>query len=122
MLLIGAMVAEYTCPCGRKMVDLARIWMPTSLLINENAQSKIYRSFLGLDKMQDKSYTTYMITKWKSRQDWSIGQTVKVGFMTLRVLGVRAVKDCLPDIYDLESLDGSKKYEFIPHNGLSRIN
>lgn len=60
-----------------------------------------------------------MITRTK--QDWSIGQTVKVGFLTLRVLSVRAEKDYLPDIYTLESLDGSKQYEFIPHNGLTRI-
>jgi hypothetical protein len=36
-----------------------------------------------------------MITRTK--QDWSIGNTVKVGFMTL------------------------VEYEFIPHNGLSKI-
>lgn len=58
----------------------------------------------------------------KSGNKWEVGNIVKVGFMTLRVLGARAEKDYLPDIYTLESLDGSKKYEFIPHNGLSRIN
>jgi hypothetical protein len=57
----------------------------------------------------------------KSKQNWEVGQTVKVGFMTLRVIGMRAEYDFLPDIYDLESIDGSKKYEFIPHNGLHRI-
>jgi len=57
----------------------------------------------------------------KAGNKWEIGNVVKVGFMTLRVLAVRAVKDYMPDIYTLESLDGSKKYEFIPHNGLSRI-
>jgi hypothetical protein len=57
-----------------------------------------------------------------SSQDWSVGATVKVGFLQLRVLGVRDVYDGMPDIYDLESLDGSRQYEFIPHNGLSRIN
>jgi len=57
----------------------------------------------------------------KSGNKWEIGNVVKVGFMTLRVLGVRAEKDYLPDIYTLESLDGTKKYEFIPHNGLTRI-
>ncbi len=59
-----------------------------------------------------------MITK--SKQDWSNGSIVKVGFLTLRVLSVKAVYDGLPDIYSLESLDGSKHYEFIPHNGLTR--
>jgi len=60
-----------------------------------------------------------MITKTK--QDWSIGSIVKVGFLTLRVMAVRAEYDFMPDIYTLESLDSSKQYEFIPHNGLSRI-
>jgi hypothetical protein len=57
----------------------------------------------------------------KSKQDWSIGATVKVGFLTLRVVGVEAVYDGLPDIYTLESIDGRKTYEFIPHHGLTRI-
>lgn len=60
-----------------------------------------------------------MITK--SKQDWSVGQVVKVGFLSLRVVGARAEKDYLPDIYTLESLDGTRKYEFIPHNGLTRL-
>ncbi len=57
----------------------------------------------------------------KRAQDWTIGNTVKVGFLTLRVKSVQAVRDGLPDIYTLESLDGSKLYEFIPHNGIQRI-
>ena len=56
----------------------------------------------------------------RTKQDWSVGATVKVGFLTLRVLGVEAVKDGLPDIYRLESLDGSRRYEFVPHNGVAR--
>lgn len=63
-----------------------------------------------------------MINTMRSKnKDWQTGAIVKVGFMTLRVLDVRAEKDYLPDIYTLESLDGSKRYEFIPHNGLNRI-
>lgn len=57
-----------------------------------------------------------------SKQSWSIGSIVKVGFLTLRVLGVRDEYDSMPDIYTLESLDSSKRYEFIPHNGLTRVN
>ena len=64
--------------------------------------------------------STDMITRTK--QNWDNGSIVKVGFMTLRVLSVRAVFDGLPDIYTLESLDRSIKYEFIPHNGLTRLN
>lgn len=56
-----------------------------------------------------------------TKQDWTPGALVKVGFLTLRVVSARAEKDYLPDIYTLESLDGSKRYEFIPHNGLTRI-
>ena len=59
-------------------------------------------------------------TNRSKNKDWSIGATVKVGFLTLRVVGSRAIKDRMPDIYSLESLDGTKKYEFIPHNGLTR--
>lgn len=60
-----------------------------------------------------------MITR--SKQNWAVGQIVKVGFLNLRVLAAEAIKDYLPDIYTLESLDGSKRYEFIPHNGLRRL-
>lgn len=66
-------------------------------------------------------YTMNMINSTLAKNVWEIGSIVKVGFMKLRVTGMRAVKDWLPDIYELESLDGSKKYEFIPHNGLHRI-
>lgn len=57
----------------------------------------------------------------KSKQSWDIGSIVKVGFMTLKVLAVRAEKDYLPDIYTLENPKNGKKYEFIPHNGLSAL-
>lgn len=54
-------------------------------------------------------------------QNWQPGQVVTVGFLRLRVISVQAVVDGLPDIYTLESLAGDKRYEFIPHNGLTRI-
>lgn len=60
-------------------------------------------------------------TQRSKNKSWNIGDVVKVGFMTLRVESVRAEKDYLPDIYTLTSLDGSKRYEFIPHHGLNRI-
>ena len=56
-----------------------------------------------------------------SKQDWRPGSIVKVGFLKLRIIRVRAVYDGLPDIYSLESLDSRAQYEFIPHNGLTRI-
>jgi hypothetical protein len=61
-----------------------------------------------------------MITNTK--QNWAVNEIVKVGFLKLRVCSVRQEHDYLPDIYTLESLCGNKKYEFIPHNGLHRIN
>lgn len=60
-----------------------------------------------------------MITR--SKQSWSVGAIVKVGFCTLKVISARAVKDGMPDIYTLTSLDGCKTYEFVPHNGLRLI-
>lgn len=56
----------------------------------------------------------------RTKQNWTIGEWVKVGFMTLKITGARAVKDGMPDIYELENSNG-KKYEFIPHNGLYAI-
>ena len=56
-----------------------------------------------------------------SKQDWSIGSLVNVGFMkNLEVLKIEAIKDGLPDIYTLRSAKGVL-YEYIPHNGLFRI-
>ena len=58
-----------------------------------------------------------MITR--SRQNWEIGQTVRVGFMQLRVVSIEPTPgDYRPDIYHLENLTGTKKYEFTPHFGL----
>ena len=56
----------------------------------------------------------------RTKQDWSIGKEVKVGFMKLKITGARAEYDGMPDIYELENAVG-KKYEFIPHNGLYAI-
>ena len=49
------------------------------------------------------------------QHSWSIGQTVKVGFCTLRVLERTGYG------YILTSLDGSKRYTFEPYLGLRRI-
>lgn len=56
----------------------------------------------------------------KSKQNWSVGSVVNVGFMKgLKVLKVEAIKDGLPDIYTLEK--NGVKYQFTPHNGLERV-
>ena len=60
-----------------------------------------------------------MITR--TQQNWSPGSIVKVGFMRLRVISARAEYDGMPDIYTLESLAGNKRYEFIPHHGLTEL-
>jgi len=61
-----------------------------------------------------------MVDGNRSKQAWIMGGIVKVGFLTLRVLGARAENDFMPDIYTLESLDHARTYEFIPHHGLHR--
>jgi hypothetical protein len=60
-----------------------------------------------------------MITR--SKQNWGIGNTVKVGFMSLKILDCKKEYDYLPDIYILVNEKTGDKYEFIPHNGLSKI-
>lgn len=61
------------------------------------------------------------IYKNRKNKSWEIGQIVKCGFTTLRVIGIKKVRDGLPDIYILSSLDGKSHYKFIPHNGLHKI-
>lgn len=59
---------------------------------------------------------------FKAKQDWAIGNIVKVGFLTLKVLEKIATPgNYLPDQFVLQSTDGSKVYRFVPHNGLSRM-
>ncbi len=64
----------------------------------------------------------------ESTQSWKVGEEVKVGIFgtskvkPLRVVEVRSIKDGLPDIYILENLEGTRKYEFIPYNGLRKLN
>ena len=61
-----------------------------------------------------------MITR--SKQNWEIGQTVKVGFLSLKVVATQPTPgDYRPDIYHLTNLDGTRKYEFTPHFGLERV-
>lgn len=59
-----------------------------------------------------------MITR--TRQDWTPGTTVKVGFLSLRVIECRPTPgDWAPDAYVLESASG-QRYEFVPHRGLTK--
>ena len=57
----------------------------------------------------------------RAKQEWAIGATVKVGFLTLRVVGKIATPgDYRPDMWQLES-DRGVRYEFTPHFGLERV-
>jgi hypothetical protein len=58
-----------------------------------------------------------MITK--SKQNWSIGSNVKVGFISGIVKDILQIVDYLPDIYIIERPNAL--YKFIPHNGIERI-
>jgi hypothetical protein len=55
-----------------------------------------------------------------AKQSWEIGSTVKVGFLSLRVLAkVATPGNWLPDQYALTN-DKGAWYRFVPHNGLTR--
>ena len=57
-----------------------------------------------------------------TRQNWSPGSIVRVGFMRLRVLCSLATPgDYRPDVYALESIDGRLFYRFTPHHGITRV-
>ena len=61
-----------------------------------------------------------MITK--ARQDWTPGQTVKVGFMHLIVKACIAnIGDGQPDSYILTNAAGTALFRFVPHNGCEKI-
>jgi len=60
-----------------------------------------------------------------SKQVWEVGQVVKVGFLTLKVMEKEATPgDYRPDAYLLCGVGAqeSRKYRFVPHYGLERIN
>lgn len=62
-----------------------------------------------------------MITRTK--QDWTAGATVKVGFLTLTVIAAVATPDDFaPDAYILANKAGTQLYKFVPHNGVEKIN
>jgi hypothetical protein len=62
------------------------------------------------------------INPHRSRQNWTPGQTVKVGFLTLKVLElIPTPGDYKPDKYHLIDLKNGREYEFTPHNGIEKI-
>jgi hypothetical protein len=56
-----------------------------------------------------------MTSKYRraATQVWAIGEQVKVGFLSLRIVGKRANGDWL-----LVNKDATKRYGFRPHGGL----
>lgn len=57
-----------------------------------------------------------------SKQNWSVGQTVRVGFMSLNVRkAIPTPDDGAPDAYILSNQSGDQLYAFVPHNGCRRI-
>ena len=59
-----------------------------------------------------------MITR--SRQDWTPGASIKVGFLTLEVVEcIPTPGDYRPDDYRLWNPKSGKKYTFTPHHGLN---
>jgi hypothetical protein len=60
----------------------------------------------------------------RSNQTWQVGETVKVGFLTLRVVAKEPTPgDFKPDAYLLcgNGANQSRRYRFVPHNGLERL-
>lgn len=57
----------------------------------------------------------------RSKQDWSVGAKVKVGFLTLTITRLEPTPgDGMPDIYHLTNGQG-RQYTFTPHYGLERV-
>jgi hypothetical protein len=56
----------------------------------------------------------------KPKQEWSIGSTVKVGFLTLTVAHKILTPSGEPDVYRLTGRNGAQ-YDFVPHGGLHRV-
>ena len=57
-----------------------------------------------------------------STQQWTPGQQVRVGFLTLPVRAAVATPgDHAPDAYILANAAGTQLYKFVPHNGVEKI-
>ncbi len=57
-----------------------------------------------------------------TRQNWTTGQTVKVGFLSLMVVQcIPTPGDYAPDAYILVNRAQTQLYKFVPHNGLQRL-
>lgn len=58
----------------------------------------------------------------RSAQDWTAGQAVKVGFMSLVVVQcIPTPGDYAPDAYILRNAASTKLYRFTPHRGIEKL-
>lgn len=62
------------------------------------------------------SYGMPYETRKPATQVWAVGETVKVGFLTLRIVGKQPNGD-----WKLVNKDATKHYAFAPHIGLFAI-
>jgi len=57
-----------------------------------------------------------------SKQEWTAGSTVKVGFLTLVVVAKIATPgDYLPDAYICKNPAGTQLYKAVPFNGVEKL-
>jgi hypothetical protein len=57
----------------------------------------------------------------RSKQNWAVGETVRVGFLTLTITALEPTPgDHMPDAYRLVGANGAA-YRFVPHYGLERV-
>lgn len=57
-----------------------------------------------------------------SKQVWTVGSAVKVGFLSLIVVAAIATPgDFAPDAYLLRNVAGTQLYRFVPHCGVEKI-
>ena len=58
----------------------------------------------------------------KTKQQWTPGQAVKVGFLSLTVIQcIPTPGDYAPDAYLLVNAAQTQLYKFVPHNGVEKI-
>jgi catalase len=58
----------------------------------------------------------------RSKQNWTAGTTVKVGFLSLMVVQcIPTPGDYAPDAYILINTAQTQLYKFVPHNGVEKL-
>jgi hypothetical protein len=58
----------------------------------------------------------------KTKQNWTSGETVKVGFLSLVVVQcIPTPGDYAPDAYLLTNAASTQLYKFVPHNGVEKL-